>query len=145
MAALLHWISPYGEVGTPVRRAILPSRRGEDPLIFAALRARRFAFRRSGDACAARSKAGPVMGLRPLLGPPCIPPEAPPPKHPLRAFSISAKRRGHASYAAGASLPRSARSGDLPSRRVNAIVCFRFGKVRFSPISPTKLTAKKHR
>ena len=30
------------------------------------------------DACAARSKAGPVMGLRPLLGPPCIPPEAPP-------------------------------------------------------------------
>ena len=30
------------------------------------------------DACAARSKAGPVMGLRPLRGPPCIPPEAPP-------------------------------------------------------------------
>ena len=32
------------------------------------------------DACAARSKAGPVMGLRPLRGPPCIPPEAPPKK-----------------------------------------------------------------
>ncbi len=31
------------------------------------------------DACAARSKAGPVMGLRPLLGP-----LASPPKHPLR-------------------------------------------------------------
>ena len=30
------------------------------------------------DACAARSKVGPVMGLRPLRGPPCIPPEAPP-------------------------------------------------------------------
>ena len=30
------------------------------------------------DACAARGKVGPVMGLRPLLGPPCIPPEAPP-------------------------------------------------------------------
>ena len=29
-------------------------------------------------ACAAGGKAGPVMGLRPLLGPPCIPPEAPP-------------------------------------------------------------------
>ncbi|SCM71724.1 hypothetical protein KL86DES1_20158 [uncultured Desulfovibrio sp.] len=28
-------------------------------------------------ACAAGGKAGPVMGLRPLLGPPCIPPEAP--------------------------------------------------------------------
>ena len=32
------------------------------------------------DACAARGKVGPVMGLRPLLGPPCIPPEAPPKK-----------------------------------------------------------------
>ena len=32
------------------------------------------------DACAARGKAGPVMGLRPLRGPPCIPPEAPPKK-----------------------------------------------------------------
>ena len=30
------------------------------------------------DACAACGKVGPVMGLRPLLGPPCIPPEAPP-------------------------------------------------------------------
>ena len=30
------------------------------------------------DACAARGKVGPVMGLRPLRGPPCIPPEAPP-------------------------------------------------------------------
>ena len=32
------------------------------------------------DACAARGKAWPVMGLCPLLGPPCIPPEAPPEK-----------------------------------------------------------------
>ncbi|SCM73379.1 hypothetical protein KL86DES1_21263 [uncultured Desulfovibrio sp.] len=29
-------------------------------------------------ACAARGKAGPVMGLRPLLGPPCIPPRSTP-------------------------------------------------------------------
>ena len=47
-------------------------------LDFSALRARGFAFPRSWDACAARSKAGPVMGLRPLRGPPCIPPETPP-------------------------------------------------------------------
>ena len=47
-------------------------------MIFSALRARGFALRRSWDACAARGKVGPVMGLRPLLGPPCIPPEAPP-------------------------------------------------------------------
>ena len=45
---------------------------------FPALRALGFALRRSLDACAASGKAGPVMGLRPLLGPPCIPPEAPP-------------------------------------------------------------------
>ena len=32
------------------------------------------------DACAACGKVGPVMGLRPLRGPPCIPPEAPPKK-----------------------------------------------------------------
>ena len=48
------------------------------PLIFAALRACNSAVRRSLDACAARGKVGPVMGLRPLLGPPCIPPGAPP-------------------------------------------------------------------
>ena len=65
------------------------------------------------DACAARGKAGPVMGLRPLRGPPCIPPEAPP-----RRFSASVRLRGHASCAAGASLTRCARSGDLPPRRV---------------------------
>ena len=49
-------------------------------LIVSALRALGFALRRSGDACAARGKVGPVMGLRPLRGPPCIPPEAPPKK-----------------------------------------------------------------
>ena len=47
-------------------------------LEYAALRAQDSAVRRTWDACAARSKAGPVMGLRPLRGPPCIPPEAPP-------------------------------------------------------------------
>ena len=36
------------------------------------------------DAYAARSKVGPVMGLRPLRGPPCIPPGAP----PKRAFNF---------------------------------------------------------
>ena len=45
---------------------------------FTALRALYFAVRRRWDACAACGKVGPVMGLRPLRGPPCIPPEAPP-------------------------------------------------------------------
>ena len=67
-------------------RLLPPEQRASPPLPFfkskssmhSALQARRFAFRRSWDACAARSKAGPVMGLRPLRGPPCIPPETPP-------------------------------------------------------------------
>ena len=58
----------------------------------AALLARDSALRRSLDACAARGKAGPVMGLRPLLGPPCIPPEAPP-----RELSTSIAPEGDAS------------------------------------------------
>jgi hypothetical protein len=56
------------------------------------------------------------MGLRPLRGPPCIPPEAPPKK----GFQLPESGEGNASDAAGASLTRYARSGDLPPRRVNA-------------------------
>ena len=94
----------------------------------AALRARDSAVRRSWDACAARGKAGPVMGLRPLLGPPCIPPEAPP-----RGFSTSIAPRGRRVFAAGASFSRSARSGDLPPRRVNARVRSRFDQYPLQP------------
>ena len=53
---------------------------GNGNLIFAALRARGSPSGEVWDACAARGKVGPVMGLRPLRGPPCIPPEAPPKK-----------------------------------------------------------------
>ena len=62
----------------------------EFTLDFSALRARWFAFQRSWDACAARGKAGPVMGLRPLRGPPCIPPEAP----PKRGFQLPESGEG---------------------------------------------------
>ena len=91
------------------------------------------------DACAARGKVGPVMGLRPLLGPPCIPPEAPP-----RALSITTGWRGHASYAAGASLTRCTRSGDLPPRRVNARVRFRSGQNPLQPNTAENLMVKKY-
>ena len=47
-------------------------------IVFCALRARGFFIYLVWAAFAAGGKAGPVMGLRPLLGPPCIPPEAPP-------------------------------------------------------------------
>ena len=47
-------------------------------LLFSALRVGNIRLADDWDACAARSKVGPVMGLRPLRGPPCIPPEAPP-------------------------------------------------------------------
>ena len=50
-------------------------------------------------AYAAGGKAGPVMGLRPLLGPPCIPPEAPP-----SGFQLPWACEGCAASAAGASL-----------------------------------------
>ena len=62
-------------------------------------------------------------------------PLASPPKHPLRTFSISLKRRGHASCASGASLPRYARSGDLPPRRVMPKYAFALNNVRFSQLS----------
>ena len=60
-------------------------------------------------------------------------PLASPPKHPQRKFSDSLERRGHAARAAGASFPRCAQSGDLPPRRVNARVRFRFGQNPFQP------------
>ena len=63
----------------------LPARMGRLPsvgltylLLFSALRVGTIRLADDWDACAARSKVGPVMGLRPLRGPPCIPPEAPP-------------------------------------------------------------------
>ena len=43
-----------------------------------ALRALIYRLAGDWDACAARSKVGPVMGLRPLRGPPCIPPRSTP-------------------------------------------------------------------
>ena len=82
------------------------------------------------DACAACGREG-LLGAAPLLDPLCTPPGAPP-----RKFSIAAGWRGHASCAAGASLTRCARSGDLPPRRVNARVRFRSGQ---SPLQPTTI------
>ena len=60
-------------------------------------------------AYAAGGKAGPVMGLRPLLGPPCIPPEA-----PRLGFPVSAIPRGLRGFCSGSFL---AALGDLPARR----------------------------
>ena len=83
------------------------------------------------DACAARGKVGRLWGYAPFAAP-----LASPPKHPQRKFSASFRWRGHASYAAGASLTRSARSGDLPPRRVNAKVYFCLGCYSASAQSP---------
>ena len=81
-------------------------------------------------ACAAGGKAGPVMGLRPLLGPPCIPPEAPPWAFhipPILKFpsaltpnkSVGLSRFRQSARAARLLLRElpSLRSGDLPARR----------------------------
>ena len=77
------------------------------------------------------------MGLRPLLGPPCIPPEAPPKK----GFQLPQNGEGNAAIAAGASLTRCARSGDLPPRRINARRLFRSDKAPFQP-NATGLAAR---
>ena len=82
-----------------------------------ALRARGIAFRRGWDACAARSKVGPVMGLRPLRGPPCIPPEAP----PKRVISIPCAARARGS-SCGSFLPslRSVRRSPSAPRKCHS-------------------------
>ena len=74
------------------------------------------------------ARRGRLWGYAPFAAP-----LASPPKHPQRKFSTSFRWRGHASCAAGASLTRSARSGDLPPRRVNAIARCRVGQIPFQP------------
>ena len=61
-------------------------------------------------------KAGPVMGLRPLLGPPCIPPEA-----PRWGFPASDILRGLRGFRSGSFL---AALGDLPARRAMPACAF---------------------
>jgi hypothetical protein len=131
-----HGVSPSGRVATPMRRA---ARRGRlwgcarqsgAKLRFADLgrhrRHHRRAERHGYQSLTARQSRDLLLISGRVGGANTPAPLASPPKHPLRAFSIAAKRRGHASCAAGASLPRCARSGDLPPRRVNARVRFRF-------------------
>ena len=67
-------------------------------------------------ACAACGKAGPVMGLRPLLCPPCIPPEA-----PRWGFPTSDILRGLRGFCSGSFL---AALGDLPARRAMPAFAF---------------------
>ena len=67
-------------------------------------------------AASGEGKAGPVMGLRPLLGPPCIPPEA-----PRLGFPVSAIPRGLRGFCSGSFL---AALGDLPARRAMPACAF---------------------
>ena len=71
------------------------------------------------------ARRGRLWGCAPFSAP-----LASPPKHPLR-FSTTFAWRGRRVFAAGASLTRCARSGDLPPRRVNARVRFCFGQTSF--------------
>ena len=85
-------------------------------VVFCALRARRPFLFVVWAACAAGGKAGPVMGLRPLLGPPCIPPEA-----PRWGFPTSDIPRGLRGFCSGSFL---AALGDLPARRAMPACAF---------------------
>ena len=114
-------VRPPAKFGTPAWRAISPVRRGG---ILCSCRPAGAGFRRIakfGTPARRAARWGRLWGCAPFAAP-----LASPPKHPQRRFSASIRWRGHASYAAGASLSRSARSGDLPPRRVNAIASFRF-------------------
>ena len=119
-------------IGTPARRAGAPVRRG---MRFDLLPFGLGVFRLQAIGTPARRAArwGRLWGCAPFAAP-----LASPPKHPQRKFSTSFRWRGHASYAAGASLSRYARSGDLPPRRVNAIPCFPFDQ---SPFQPTLIVS----
>ena len=83
---------------------------------FCALRARGLFVYLVLAAFAACGKAGPVMGLRPLLGPPCIPPEA-----PRWGFPYSIIVRGLRGFCCGSFL---ASLGDLPARRAMPSTAF---------------------
>ena len=84
------------------------------------MRAQRFAIWRCCAACAARGKVGPVMGLRPLRGPPCIPPEAP----PKRVFNFRKTARARGS-SCGSFLPslRSLRRSPSAPRKCHRELC----------------------
>ena len=88
-----------------------------------------FAFPAKFGTPARRAADGGLLGAAPLLDPLCTPPGTPPKK----GFQFPQSGEGNASYAAGASLTRSARSGDLPPRRVNAIARSRVGQTPFQP------------
>ena len=62
------------------------------------------------------------------------PPLHPPRSTPKERFQFPQNGEGNAAFAAGASLPRCARSGDLPPRRANAIVSIRSGR---NPLQPS--------
>ena len=122
-----HGVSPFGKVWDACAACdfAFPAR----DLRFSALRACYSAARRSLGRLRGVRQGGAGYGATPPSRPPLHPPEAPPKKR----FQFSSSDEGNASPAAGASLTRSARSGDLPPRRVNAKKCFRFVQ---SPLQP---------
>ena len=97
---------------------------------FAALRARGFAIRQSLGRLRGVRQGGAGYGA----APPSLPPLHPPRSTPKERFQFPSCGEGNAAFAAGASLPRSARSGDLPPRRVNARVHFCLGCYSVSAI-----------
>ena len=93
-------------------------------------------FGKVWDACAARGKAGPVMGLRPLRGPPCIPPEAP----PKRAFNFLSVAR--ATRLLLRELPSLATLAQAISLRAALMPkpAFALGQTPFQPIATVRIS-----
>ena len=121
-----HGVSPSGGVWDACAACDFASPARD--LRFSALWAQDSAARLSFERLPGTGQRGPVRG--------CAPPWPPlhsPRNTPQETFQFPSGHEGNASPAAGASLTRSARSGDLPPRRVNAIPRSRFVQ---SPLQP---------
>ena len=141
---------PPAKFGTPARRAArwgrlwgcAPFITMSNPVLRALGRHRRLrrrAVRHENQSFTARQSrdlllisgrvdaANTPSGLRSF--PPCIPPRSP----PKESFQLPSGGEGDASFAAGASFPRSARSGDLPPRRVMPNLAFALNRTLLQP------------
>ena len=122
-----HGVSPSGEIWDAcAARDFASPARGKNHCCPAGKAFRRPA--KFGMPVRRAARRGRLWGSAPFAAP-----LHPPRTTPQEALSTSLAWRGHASYAAGASLPRSAHSGDLPPRRVNARVRFRFERCPLQP------------
>ncbi len=126
------WVRLWAKFGTPVRRAISPSRRGL--IIFSALRALGFACGRSLGRLCGGQQGGAGYGAAPPPRPPLHSPRSTP-----LGFPYSLAWRGQRGFCCGSFLPsrRSLRRSPSAPRKCHTPLALRL-EFRFSQI-PAKL------